>query len=113
MLEHAMKIKELKLELLNYLSDFEGQKKLMLNLENIYKLEISQEVNEKGKNVFSNGEMRAAELIIRLDSDDEYTKLNNEYNELTFEKDKRTIELGYQENILKIYLALARMNRSD
>jgi predicted mannosyl-3-phosphoglycerate phosphatase (HAD superfamily) len=94
----------LKFELQNFRNDAEVQEEIdMLTIEVGY--EVTQEVDEKGKAIFSNEKKRADETKKRLNSDPRYSELVHRLHQAKSDKAQLAMKAGRAHNAASFWYA--------
>jgi len=92
------KIKEIQLEILSKTEEQSSLEKEISKLEAKIKSEINIATDANGKKVFTNTEMRAAELFERLEADLEISAIKQTHEKLSKNISTIKIELEYVNN---------------
>lgn len=91
-------IKEIQLNILEKTEEQANLEKEISKLEAKIKSEINAAIDANGKKVFTNAEMRSAELVERVEADLEISSIKQAHEQITKDISMTRIELDYFNN---------------
>lgn len=91
-------IKEIQLNILEKTEEQANLEKEISKLEAKIKSEINAAIDANGKKVFTNAEMRSAELVERVEADLEISSIKQAHEQITKDISMTRIELDYLNN---------------
>jgi hypothetical protein len=99
LMELPVKIKDLQLSILDKTAEQTHLTNEIAKLEAKIKTEINAAVDAAGKKLFTNAEMRAAELVERVEADLEISSIKQQHEDLSNNISISKIDLEYLNNI--------------
>lgn len=113
MLDIPEKIYNLELEILNISNEILDKKEFIKNTSTSLLLEITKEVDEKGKKVYANQTERESELNKRLLNESEYNEVENSLSLLDRKISMKKLEVSLLRDKLSMYKVLYANQTSD
>ena len=107
--EIVEKIKELEIEVMELAEKKEDFQKVQSEIENGYKAEIENAVDENGKPLYSNALKREVALNKKLSDDPKWEKKGDKIKGFQRELGLKRIDLSYEHNMFRAYEIISKM----